>query len=79
MIGSQLQYIPQDIEIRDLKLQIASKDQVIEDIIEEMERRIEMFVSAKDFNSAVIARQMLNIVDKHWNRDAEMEISDDSN
>ena len=71
MIDSQLQYIPQDIEIRDLKLQIASKDQVVEDIIKEMERRIEMFVSAKDFDSAVIARQMLNIVDKHWNKEEE--------
>lgn len=65
MIAHNYSIIPQDIEIRDLKLQIASKDQVVEDIIEEMERRIEMFVSAKDFNSAVIARQMLNIVDKH--------------
>ena len=30
-----------DFEIRDLKLQIASKDQAVEDIIEEMKRRIE--------------------------------------
>ncbi len=71
MIGSQLRYIPQDIEIRDLKLQIASKDQAVGDIMEEMEHRIEMFVSAEDFDGAVIARQMLNIVDKHWNKEGE--------
>ena len=38
---------------------------VIEDIKAEIEQRIEMFVSAEDFDNAVTVRSILNIIDKH--------------
>ena len=42
---------------------------VIEDIKAEIEQRIEMFVSAEDFDKAVTVRSILNIIDKHTSED----------
>ena len=45
--------------------------EVIEDIKAEIEQRIEMFVSAEDFDNAVTVRSILDIIDKHCGKEHE--------
>ena len=66
MIGTQLNYTPQDIEIRDLKLQIASKDQVIEDIKHDIENQLFVGRLTNPYEFDEGLKWCLDIINKHW-------------
>ena len=66
MIETQLNYTPQDIEIRDLKLQVACWEQTIDDIKAEIYEELN-----NDEGASYGLGLALGIIDKHTKGDTK--------